>query len=336
MYNFISIIYFTKLIEILILELAHERKTLSECRQNPFVEGSWDNRYHNHILYYNWQSSDGGFYRFNRSIYKNDFILSTRASLEQDKLWATKSSRIPNIGKYMQKNIAQLRELLKDKNTQEVLRYFLDIYKNKVAFASSLGAEDQVLTDILYSINPDAQIFTLDTGRLPKETYKLIEQTNTKYKKNIKVYFPDTASTEKLTSEKGFFSFYNSIDERKECCYIRKIVPLKRALAGLDVWITGLRATQSVTRETMHLIEWDESNNLIKINPLIEWSEDDVWDYIKAHKVPYNALHQSGYPSIGCEPCTRAVGAGEDIRSGRWWWENPEHKECGLHVKATK
>lgn len=236
----------------------------------------------------------------------------------------------------MKNNVTQLQNLLQGKTLEEVLQYFLDTYKDSIAFASSLGVEDQVLTDILYGINPSVKIFTLDTGRLPKETYELIEKTNTKYKSNITVYFPDTASVEKLSSQKGLFSFYNSIDARKECCYIRKIEPLKRALSGLDVWITGLRAEQSVTREDMHLIEWDEGNNLIKINPLIAWSEDDVWKYIKENAVPYNTLHDKGYTSIGCEPCSRAVSAGSDVRSGRWWWENPEHKECGLHVKERK
>jgi phosphoadenosine phosphosulfate reductase len=232
-------------------------------------------------------------------------------------------------------NIETLKKLLEGKNTKEVLEYFLGKYGNKIAFASSLGAEDQVLTDILYSIDKNAKIFTLDTGRLPKETIELIERTNTKYKKNIEIYFPQTMDVQMLTSKKGMFSFYNSIEDRKECCAIRKIEPLKRALSGLDVWITGLRREQSVTRETMSLIEWDEGNNLIKINPLIEWSEEDVWTYIRENVVPYNILHDKGYPSIGCEPCSRAISEGEDVRSGRWWWENLEHKECGLHVRRN-
>lgn len=235
----------------------------------------------------------------------------------------------------MKVNIETLKKLLEGKNTKEVLEYFLGKYGNKIAFASSLGAEDQVLTDILYSIDKNAKIFTLDTGRLPKETIELIERTNTKYKKNIEIYFPQTMDVQMLTSKKGMFSFYNSIEDRKECCAIRKIEPLKRALSGLDVWITGLRREQSVTRETMSLIEWDEGNNLIKINPLIEWSEEDVWTYIRENVVPYNILHDKGYPSIGCEPCSRAISEGEDVRSGRWWWENLEHKECGLHVRRN-
>ncbi len=233
----------------------------------------------------------------------------------------------------MKINIESLEEILKRKSTQEALQYLLERSGKNIAFASSLGAEDQVLTDILYRIDRNANIFTLDTGRLPSETYQLIEQTNTKYKKNITVYFPQVEDVQNLVNEKGMYSFYNSIEERKECCYVRKIEPLKRALSGLDIWITGLRREQSVTREKMELVEWDENNELIKINPLIEWSEQEVWDYIKQNNVPYNKLHDMGYPSIGCEPCSRAIEKGADIRSGRWWWENPEHKECGLHVK---
>lgn len=219
------------------------------------------------------------------------------------------------------------------KSTQEVLEYFLNALHVKIAFASSLGVEDQVLSDLLYKTNPNARIFTLDTGRLPAETYALLEKTRTHYGKPLDVFFPKAELVEPLVSAKGMFSFYASIEERKACCYVRKIEPLKRALAGLDVWITGLRRAQSVTRERMECIEWDEANGLVKLNPLIEWSEEEVWDYVRAHNVPVNALHAKGYPSIGCAPCTRAVKEGEDVRSGRWWWENPEHKECGLHAK---
>ncbi|WP_024955791.1 phosphoadenylyl-sulfate reductase [Sulfurospirillum arcachonense] len=236
----------------------------------------------------------------------------------------------------MKNNIDTLKQAIKGKNTQEVLAYFLNELDVNIAFASSLGAEDQVLTDILHSISDDAKIFTLDTGRLPKETYDLIEKTNVKYKKNIKIYFPQADKVEALVNEKGMFSFYNSIDERKECCYIRKIEPLKRALKGLDIWITGLRREQSITRDSMEILERDEGNGLLKLNPLIDWSEEEVWEHIKKNNVPYNKLHDQGYPSIGCQPCSRAVQEGADIRSGRWWWENPEHKECGLHVKENK
>ncbi|OIP56390.1 MAG: phosphoadenosine phosphosulfate reductase [Helicobacteraceae bacterium CG2_30_36_10] len=236
----------------------------------------------------------------------------------------------------MKNKIEEFKKQLEGKETKDVLDFFLNELDINIALASSLGAEDQVLTDLMYEISSDANIFTLDTGRLPKQTYDLIERTNEKYKKNIKVFFPQTDKVENLVNEKGMFSFYYSIDERKECCYIRKIEPLKRALSSLDVWITGLRREQSVTRGEMQLIEWDAGNNLLKLNPLIEWSEEEVWNYIKNNNVPYNKLHDNGYPSIGCEPCSRAVEEGADIRSGRWWWEDPEHKECGLHIKEKK
>jgi len=199
--------------------------------------------------------------------------------------------------------------------------------------ASSLGAEDQVLTDLLLKQDAKAKIFTLDTGRLYEQTYKVMDLTNRKYNIKIDVLFPHAKDVETLYQTQGINGFKESIENRKECCHIRKIAPLKRALSTLDVWITGLRRSQSQTRESMKLVEFDEGNNLIKINPLIEWSEEEVWDYLKKHKVPYNELHEQGFPSIGCAPCTRAIAAGEDIRSGRWWWESPEHKECGLHLK---
>lgn len=231
----------------------------------------------------------------------------------------------------MREKIQKLNEEFRDLDIKNVLEYFLQEYRGKIAFSSSFGAEDQVLTDMILKIDSRAKIFTLDTGRLPYETYDVMDRTNLKYKIKIKVYFPKSSDVEKLYKKQGINGFYESIENRKECCYVRKIAPLKRALNGVDVWITGLRAQQSTTREDMHLLEWDEGNNLIKLNPLILWSEQEVWDYIKKNKVPYNALHDKGYPSIGCAPCSRAVKEGEDIRSGRWWWENPEHKECGLH-----
>ena len=230
-------------------------------------------------------------------------------------------------------NIQNLKQLLQDLNTHEILKVMLDRYGDKIALASSLGAEDQVLTDMILKIDKNSNIFTLDTGRLPKETYALMEAVNQKYKIKLKVFFPNTQVVENLVNQKGMFSFYESIKNRKECCYIRKMEPLKRALNGLEVWITGLRSAQSITRSACEIVEFDEVNNLIKLNPLINWSEDDVWEYIKEHHVPYNKLHDKRYPSIGCEPCTRAVENSLDIRAGRWWWENPEHKECGLHIK---
>ncbi|WP_419777216.1 phosphoadenylyl-sulfate reductase [Malaciobacter marinus] len=229
--------------------------------------------------------------------------------------------------------IDELNEQLKNSSTQEVIEFFLNQYRSKVALASSLGAEDQVLTDIIFKNDKSSKVFTLDTGRLNPETYDVMDATNLKYGVKLDVYFPNLDKVEQLYQTQGINGHFESIDNRKKCCNIRKIEPLKRALKNLDVWFTGLRSSQSITREDMKLVEWDEAFKLIKVNPLINWSEKDVWDYIKANSVPYNKLHDKGYPSIGCAPCTRAVKDGEDIRAGRWWWENPEHKECGLHKK---
>jgi len=233
----------------------------------------------------------------------------------------------------MKENIDLLNKKFENAPIEEVLKYFLSTYGEKIALASSLGAEDQVLTDLLLKQDAKAKIFTLDTGRLYEQTYKVMDLTNRKYNIKIDVLFPHAKDVETLYQTQGINGFKESIENRKECCHISKIAPLKRALSTLDVWITGLRRSQSQTRESMKLVEFDEGNNLIKINPLIEWSEEEVWDYLKKHKVPYNELHEQGFPSIGCAPCTRAIAAGEDIRSGRWWWESPEHKECGLHLK---
>ncbi|PLY10679.1 MAG: phosphoadenylyl-sulfate reductase [Arcobacter sp.] len=233
----------------------------------------------------------------------------------------------------MVKKIEELNKKLKDYSAVEILKYFLNEYKNEAALSSSFGAEDQVLTHMMLNLDKDANIFTLDTGRLPYETYSVMDNTNLKYNIKVNVFFPKSEDVEELYKKQGINGFYESIDNRKSCCNVRKIEPLKRALKPLKIWITGLRAAQSVTRVEMPLVEWDDNFQVIKVNPLISWSEDDVWDFIKENKVPYNKLHDKGYPSIGCAPCTRAVKEGEDIRSGRWWWENPEHKECGLHAK---
>lgn len=227
----------------------------------------------------------------------------------------------------------QLNAELENKTPQEVLKYCIDKFNSKVALSSSLGLEDQVLTDMVVKIKPETSVFTLDTGRLFPETYDLIDRTCSKYRIKIKVYFPNKEDVEEMVNEKGINLFYHSVENRKECCRIRKLVPLKRAFEGLDAWICGLRRDQSVTRKDMQTVEWDEGNGLIKINPLINWSEQDAWDYVNEHNVPVNPLHKKGFPSIGCLPCTRAIEPGEDIRAGRWWWENPETKECGLHKK---
>ncbi len=229
--------------------------------------------------------------------------------------------------------INELNEKLKDFSTQEIIEFFINEYKEKVALASSLSIEDQVLTDMIFKTNKKIRVFTLDTGRLNPETYSVMDATNIKYSVKIEVYFPKSQEIENLYLTQGINGHYESIENRKRCCNIRKIEPLKRALKDLDVWITGLRSAQSVTREKMNLVEWDEVFKLIKINPLINWKEEDVWKYIKTNHVPYNKLHDQGYPSIGCAPCTRAIKEGEDVRAGRWWWENPEHKECGLHKR---
>ena len=228
--------------------------------------------------------------------------------------------------------IKNIEEKILSLNTIDLIKYILENHKN-VALSSSLGAEDQVLTDMIFKIDKNSKVFTLDTGRLHSETYKVMDETNLKYGVKLEVFFPKFEDVEKLYLTQGVNGHFESIDNRKNCCNIRKIEPLKRALKGVDIWITGLRASQSVTRTNLPIIEWDENFKVIKLNPLINWNEEQVWEYIKLNKVPYNKLHDQGYPSIGCEPCTRAIKPGEDIRAGRWWWEDPEHKECGLHKK---
>lgn len=232
--------------------------------------------------------------------------------------------------------IDALNERFKKKPAEGVLEYFLSEYRGKIALSSSLGAEDQVLTDMIVKIDPGTKIFTLDTGRMFPETYEVLDETNKKYDIKIEIFFPDYEQVEEMVQEKGINLFYESIENRKRCCHIRKIEPLKRAFKGLDVWICGLRKDQSVTRFFTQTVEWDEANGLIKINPLIDWNQKDVWNYIKDHEIPYNKLHDKGFPSIGCQPCTRAVEPGEDVRAGRWWWEQPEQKECGLHSGRSK
>ena len=229
--------------------------------------------------------------------------------------------------------ITRLNAKLEGKSAEEVLRYFLEQYKGRIALSSSLSIEDQVLTDIIVKEDRSARIFTLDTGRLFPETYQLIDRTDKKYGIKIEVFFPDYHEVQRMVREEGINLFYNSVESRHRCCQIRKLEPLHRAMQGLDVWVCGLRRQQSVTRKDMNRVEWDDMHGLIKVNPLIEWTEQQVWDYIHEHSVPYNKLHDKGYPSIGCEPCTRAVKPGEDIRSGRWWWEDPNHRECGLHQR---
>ena len=225
---------------------------------------------------------------------------------------------------------------LETKSADELIQWAMDQYGLKAGLACSFGMEDMVLINMIAKLKGPITIFTLDTGRLHEETYEIMERVRSHYGMEIKTYFPDSGQVEKLIRGKGFFSFKESIENRKECCAVRKIEPLNRALAELDAWVTGLRRDQAVTRtETPKVIEDTDHPPLIKINPLADWTQEQVESYIEKHKVPVNALHKKNYPSIGCAPCTRSIEPGEDIRAGRWWWENPEHKDCGLHRRPT-
>ena len=234
---------------------------------------------------------------------------------------------------YTKEEIDSLNIKYADASAQELLQTFMSQYGARLALSSSLSIEDQTLTDMMLRIDPQANIFTLDTGRLFPETYELIDRTNEHYKVKLKVYCPQTEALQQFVATEGINPFYESIEKRHACCEVRKLEPLRRAFRDLDVWVCGLRSAQSVPRSDMRLIEWDERHGLLKINPLIHWTEQQVWDYIKENRVPYNRLHDKGFPSIGCEPCTRAVRRIDDVRAGRWWWESPDHRECGLHVR---
>ncbi len=230
-------------------------------------------------------------------------------------------------------DVERLNREFESKTPQELLEWGLKEFHPCIALAWS-GAEDVVVVDMLVKINPKARIFTLDTGRLNPETYDLIDKVREKYGIEIEVIFPDAAEVEEMVRKQGVNLFYQSVENRKLCCNLRKVQPMKRMLSTLDAWITGLRRDQAVTRTILKKIEIDEAfGGIIKLNPLADWSHKDVWDYIHKYNVPYNELHDKGYPSIGCAPCTRSVKPGEDIRAGRWWWESPEGRECGLHVK---
>lgn len=231
------------------------------------------------------------------------------------------------------KKVLALQPEIEKMSATEILAWAVSTFGNKVALASSLGLEDQVLTDMLLKIDSSACIFTLDTGRLFQETYNLIDATRMKYNVNIEILFPEREAVQNMVTSYGPNLFYDSVEKRKLCCKVRKVDSLKRKLATLDAWITGLRREQSVTRTKIAKIEWDETYRIVKLNPLSDWSEEQVWKYIKENKVPYNKLHDQGYPSIGCAPCTRAIKPGEDIRAGRWWWEKAGDRECGLHIK---
>jgi phosphoadenosine phosphosulfate reductase len=225
-----------------------------------------------------------------------------------------------------------LLDKTKDFSIEETLAFLANEFKGKVVFSTSFGQEDQVITALIGKNNLPITIFTLDTGRLFQETYDVFHKTLKKYQIDIKTYFPETSAVEELLNEKGPNSFYESVENRKECCFIRKVAPLTKALKGNAIWITGLRAEQSENRNDLDLFEYDEKFDIIKFNPLLKWTLEEVQKYIDDNNVPQNALHKQGFVSIGCAPCTRAIVLGEDIRAGRWWWES-SHKECGLHQK---
>ncbi|HMU64298.1 MAG: phosphoadenylyl-sulfate reductase [Nitrosomonas sp.] len=230
-----------------------------------------------------------------------------------------------------------MTEINIEHKVEEVSRLLKDIHKNfmPAVFANSFGAEDMLLTDLIARYFPNIEIFTLDTGRLPEETYALIQTVRDQYHINIKAYFPEAAAVESYIAQNGPNGFYQSVELRKRCCYIRKVEPLRRALTGKRAWVTGMRREQAITRDGLSISQFDAEHAIQKFNPLCDWSNAEVWSYLKQHDVPYNKLHDHFYPSIGCAPCTRAITPGEDIRSGRWWWENPDSKECGLHVSRA-
>ena len=232
----------------------------------------------------------------------------------------------------LKQNWSDLEIRVRDLSPSEGLAFLADLFPGKVVFSTSLGQEDQVITQLIVSQNLPIRIFSLDTGRLFPETLELLARTEVKYKTRIKVYYPERDSVETWVAKNGINGFYESVENRKSCCYVRKVEPLKRALAGNEIWVTGLRAEQSANRSGMKKIEWDESNQIIKYNPLLDWTFDEMIAYIDRHKIPYNPLHDQGFISIGCAPCTRAILPGEDARAGRWWWEDSK-KECGLHSR---
>ena len=236
----------------------------------------------------------------------------------------------------MNYDLKKLQEETAGSKPEEILNHCLNVFDNRIILGSSLGAEDQVLSDMLLRIDPSARIFIIDTGRLHQETYNVAAETMKCYSMKYEIYFPETKEVEEMVNSFGPNLFYDSIENREECCRIRKVNPLKRALSTIDTWITGLRKGQSSARSDVLKVEWDGNNEKYKINPLAEWTEGMVWEYIKKYDVPYNVLHDRNFPSIGCAPCTRAVEINEDSRAGRWWWESDDKKECGLHFKNNK
>lgn len=230
--------------------------------------------------------------------------------------------------------IKKILESIDYKNIDEIIKKTTEFFgDDNIVFASSLGLEDQVITHVIGLLDLKIEIFTIDTGRLFYEVYDTITKTEIRYGIRYKIYFPNYVDVERMVYEKGVNLFYDNIENRKLCCKIRKIEPLKRALEGKKCWITGLTRYQNVTRKEISLLEWDDLNGIYKLNPLVNWSLAEIKEYITKNNIPYNILHDKGYLSIGCQPCTRAIMPGEDIRAGRWWWENPETRECGLHKR---
>jgi phosphoadenosine phosphosulfate reductase len=230
--------------------------------------------------------------------------------------------------------VDDLRRYLAGHSVPDALALIANHFPGTASFSTSFGLEDQILTHFIFENDLPIRVFTLDTGRNFQETYSTWNKTLMRYGKKIEVFAPQTASLEKLVLEKGPNSFYESIENRKECCHIRKVEPLQRALAGQQLWVTGIRAEQSANRQHMDAVEWDASHQLIKVHPLFEWTWDQAWEFAQQHGVPVNPLHKQGFVSIGCAPCTRAIKPGEDFRAGRWWWEDQAAKECGLHATA--
>lgn len=233
-------------------------------------------------------------------------------------------------------NATEILAEIESSSIEEALFFLAQKFKGKVVFSTSFGMEDQAITHYILKNNIPIKIFTLDTGRLFPETYSTWDKTTMTYSNVITPYYPDAHFIENYVKDNGINAFYNSPELRKECCHIRKVEPLKRALAGNEVWITGLRAEQSPNREQMPQVEWDETNKIIKFHPLLHWKTEEVKEFIHKNHIPYNPLHDKGFVSIGCQPCTRAIKEGEDFRAGRWWWEDKSKKECGLHFNQEK
>ncbi len=228
--------------------------------------------------------------------------------------------------------VSQWQLDLADKSAVQIIAWAAKQFPQAIKFASSLGMEDQIITDIILRHHPEITVFTLDTGRLFKESYDLIEAMEKHYHTTITIMFPDAREVENMVQESGINLFYHSVANRKRCCGIRKVNPLRRALSGLDAWITGLRRDQADSRSSVEAVEWDDTYQMVKINPLWNWSDETIRKHIQENQIPYNRLHDQGYPSIGCACCTRAIATGESIRAGRWWWENESKKECGIHI----